>query len=360
MARENNPVEKINDVIERKGLIKVPVTESKDGLDSPYRRVAKFLLLIGVDEAAKILPFLPPEQTEKIIPEIASIRSVDSEEALVILAEFQSLREKAKNQGGVDTARTILEKAYGTEKADLLLKKAVPLQGEEPFVYMKELSKEQIYLLIKNESAAVKALVLSHISPKSAADIINNMGVEEKKETVLRLAKMGSIDQEVLHRVDQSMREKVRTLDAPKDDAIDGRGALADILKRMDINTEGTILSVLEDYDSDLTADLRKRLFTIDDFLLGEDAFIQKHLRTMKDIDIAYLIADKEESFREKILLNVSHGRGDLILEEEQLHKPMRKKDCDDITNIFLTAMRNGFENGDLIIRGRNEEIYVD
>ena len=43
--------------------------------DSIYRRVAKFLLLIGIDEAAKIIPHLSPEQTEKIIPEIASIRN---------------------------------------------------------------------------------------------------------------------------------------------------------------------------------------------------------------------------------------------------------------------------------------------
>ena len=55
MALNDNPVEKINDVIGRQGLIKVPVAESKNGNESSYRRVAKFLLLIGVDESAKIL-----------------------------------------------------------------------------------------------------------------------------------------------------------------------------------------------------------------------------------------------------------------------------------------------------------------
>ena len=38
------------------GLLKVPVEQTApDGTDSVYRRVAKFLLLIGEDEAAKIL-----------------------------------------------------------------------------------------------------------------------------------------------------------------------------------------------------------------------------------------------------------------------------------------------------------------
>ena len=44
------------------GLIKVPEQpREKDGKESIYRRVAKFLMLIGVDEAAKILPHLTEE-----------------------------------------------------------------------------------------------------------------------------------------------------------------------------------------------------------------------------------------------------------------------------------------------------------
>ena len=52
------------------GLLKVPVEKTaSDGSDSVYRRVAKFLLLIGEDEAAKILPHLSETLIEKIIPE---------------------------------------------------------------------------------------------------------------------------------------------------------------------------------------------------------------------------------------------------------------------------------------------------
>ncbi|MBE6361506.1 MAG: hypothetical protein E7059_08670, partial [Treponema bryantii] len=46
-------------------LYKVPKPEQKE--DSIYRRVAKFLIIIGEDEAAKVLPHLAEEQIEKII-----------------------------------------------------------------------------------------------------------------------------------------------------------------------------------------------------------------------------------------------------------------------------------------------------
>ena len=100
-------------------MIKVPQQEVKPGeKESIYRRVAKFLVIIGVDEAAKILPHLTEEQTEKIIPEIATIKSISPEEAEAVLEEFDSLVVKAREEGGLDTARTILTKAYGSEKAE--------------------------------------------------------------------------------------------------------------------------------------------------------------------------------------------------------------------------------------------------
>ena len=120
-----NDQNSLNDYMDRRGLIKVALSGSEGGKDSLYRRVAKFLLLIGVDEAAKILPHLTPEQTEKIIPEIASIRRVDPDEASVILAEFENLVQRARESGGVTTARSILEKAFGAERAGQMIKKTV-------------------------------------------------------------------------------------------------------------------------------------------------------------------------------------------------------------------------------------------
>ena len=95
--------------------------------DSASRRVAKFLLLIGVDEAAKVIALLPQELIDKIIPEIASVRSVDPEEAEHIIAEFSDLYEQAKEGGGVSTARTILEKAFGDTRAQEMMQKVFRL-----------------------------------------------------------------------------------------------------------------------------------------------------------------------------------------------------------------------------------------
>ena len=327
--------------------------------DSIYRRVAKFLLLIGIDEAAKIIPHLSPEQTEKIIPEIASIRSVDPDEATVILAEFENLVQRSREDGGVTTAKAILVKAFGQERAEQMLEKSVPFHKGKPFEYMQEMEGERVFFLLKEESSAVQALVLSQLKPKVAADVINKMELESKTEVVRRLATLKKIDPEVLRRVDQAMSEKVKTANTSKSDSIDGRGALADILKKMSPDSEKNILSMLSDTDPDLGIDLRQRLFTVDDVLNCDDRVMQEKLHQMTEVEIAYLIAGKSQDFRDKIFKNISKGRGDIVLEEENLHKPMLKKDCETVTAEFFSYLRRKWEAGELRIIGRDDEQYV-
>ena len=146
------------EVLKEQGLLKVPVQEpEEEGKESVYRRVAKFFLLIGEDEAAKILPHLTDKQIEKIIPELASIRSVSKEEATAILEEFQSLLDEAKKSGGVETAREMLTKAYGKERAEQMLQKSMIEPTPKPFEYLAGEETEKIQLLLKDENVGVKS-----------------------------------------------------------------------------------------------------------------------------------------------------------------------------------------------------------
>lgn len=350
---------KFSDAIPDNGFKKETQTELPKDKESVYRRVAKFLVMIGENEAAKILPHLSEEQIMKIVPEIASVRNVSKEEQSVILAEFNELLEKSRESGGMTTAREMLEKAYGSARAEEMLKKAVPFGTGKPFDYLADADNEKVYLLIKDESEGVQSIVLSHLEPKKAAKIINMMDDEKKKAVVMHLAHMKSISPEVIHRIDKSLHEKALSFSAEKSENIDGRNALAEILKHMSAGSEKNILNNLSDDDPNLGEDLRARLFTFDDVEKAEDRYIQEKLRDMADAEVVYLIAGKTDSFRNKILSNVSVNRKAQILSDEDLLKPLRKSDCDKVTNSFVSDLRRAYENGNLRIEGRNDDQYV-
>lgn len=340
------------------GLVKIPASSTEK--DSIYRRVAKFLVIVGIDEAAKILPHLTEEQTEKIIPEIASIQKITPEESASILEEFESLVEKAREEGGLETARNILTKAYGSEKAEDMLKKSVKYPDGKPFDYLSDANAERIKVLIDGESDAVKSLVLSQIEPKKAAKVINLMDVDDKKKIVLRLAKMKPVAPEILAEIDRSLHEKLLTQNTENSQNMDGRGVLAQILKRMNPSVENSIINTLSEQDPELGEDLRKRLFTEEDVIGSDDRFIQNYLHDMEDRDIAVLIYGKNDAFREKILSNVSKNRRRVILDEESMIHHLTKSDSEKMTSSFYSVLRRAWENGDLRVSGRDEgEVYV-
>lgn len=340
------------------GLVKIPASSTEK--DSIYRRVAKFLVIVGIDEAAKILPHLTEEQTEKIIPEIASIQKITPEESASILEEFESLVEKAREEGGLETARNILTKAYGSEKAEDMLKKSVKYPDGKPFDYLSDANAERIKVLIDGESDAVKSLVLSQIEPKKAAKVINLMDVDDKKKIVLRLAKMKPVAPEILAEIDRSLHEKLLTQNTENSQNMDGRGVLAQILKRMNPSVENSIINTLSEQDPELGEDLRKRLFTEEDVIGSDDRFIQNYLHDMEDRDIAVLIYGKNDAFREKILSNVSKNRRRVVLDEESMIHHLTKSDSEKMTSSFYSVLRRAWENGDLRVSGRDEgEVYV-
>ncbi len=358
----NHPVLKSAvEALENGGLIKVTSQKEKkkDEKESIVRRVAKFLVLVGTDEAAKILPHLSQDQTEKIVMEMAKIRYVSPDEAAEILKEFENLVEKSRESGGVETARSILEKAFGPEKASQLLDKAVPFKSGKPFDYLSEADSEKVSILLKDESVPVMAMVLSQLNPKVSAGVINGLDEELKKEVIVRLAKMQKIDASILQAVDKKMEEKFNKLNIEKSDFLDGRNTLAQILKRMSPEAEEKILNNLSETDAELGKDLRERLFTVEDIVNADDKFVQEILREMEDKDCALLIAGKDDGFRSKVLRNVSSNRAREILDCEHYNKPFLKSDVEKVTALFFSTLRRAWEDGKLFIKGRDEEIYV-
>ena len=357
---QNPELNAASDALVSGGLLKVPVSKKEaDGRDSVYRRVAKFLLIIGVDEAAKILPHLTEEQTEKIIPEIASIRSVSPEETRQILEEFETLLKNAREGGGIDTAREILKKAYGEKKAKELIDKSVPFPLEKPFEYLNDIDNERINLLLKEESVQVKALILSHLNPKKAASVINLMDSKEKSEVAFRLLKLEPVSPEVIKNLDEVLHKKVLLQNSQRTNSLDGKKILAEILKKMSFSTENSILSKISTEEPSLANDLRERLFTVDDVVSSDDRFVQEILMMYSNYEIACLVYKREEKFTKKIFQCISQGRVSQVQEELNINQTFLKSECDKIYSKFLNTLRNAFEEGKLFIKNRTDDVYI-
>jgi flagellar motor switch protein FliG len=375
--QKNPPVQKKNEGLvktirtpPRKETLRVPrpgsvLPADEGGEDSKYRRVAKFLILVGGDQAAGILAELENEQVEAISREIASIRGISAGEGEAILAEFRSLFSMPYSfsgaaSGGVETARRILYAALGPEKGESLLNKAVPDSKENIFDFLEEFTPEQLLVLLKDEAPSTAALILSRVSSRLSAGTVNKLSAERKPEIVRRIAHQGEVAPEVLERVAAAVKEKARHIGGTgaKELKIDGMQALAAILKQGDYSFGDRIISELETNSPGVGRDLKERLYTLDDVVNMIDRPLQEKLKTMSDQEIAVLLKGRGIEFREKILSCVSAGRRALIREEGEILGAVPRRDCDEAASAFLGWFRLSREKGEIILSS-DEDVFV-
>ncbi|GHV57258.1 flagellar motor switch protein FliG [Spirochaetia bacterium] len=346
--------------VPNQGLGKIPATikrESGDGdEDSKYRRVAKFLILIGGDEASRILSHLESDQVEEISREIASIRGITAEEGEAILEEFKSLLASSyaysgSTAGGVEAARRLLYAAFGPEKGEAILNKSVSDSRENPFGFLEDFSGDQVVLLLKEEAPATAALILSRLPPKFSATVLARTTGDRKLDIVRRIARMDQVAPEVIEQVASALMEKARHIGAVGEAVdMDGMSALAEILKAGDYSFGDRLLNELEDEDPALSRGLKERLYTLDDVLNAENKPLQEKLRAMSDQDIALLLKGKAPAFAEKLLSNVSAQRRGLIHEEGEIMGAVPRRDVDEASHNFLAWFRLNREKGNILL----------
>lgn len=322
--------------------------------------IARYLLALGQDEAARILSHLAPEEVEGLAREIAAIEHITAAEARETLERFQGLvKEGVAARGGVDTARTMLQAAFGDSRAERILAQAMPSTQEAPFAFLKDEDPERLVQLLRSEAPGVKAIVLAHLEPVRSAAILGKLDQKEQKDLVIRLSRMQKVEKEVLDRIEQGLRDKLASLGTVADQQVDGTSSLAAIMRHLDPDLEQRLLESLEDEVPGVAEDIRERLFTVDTILLIEDRDLQRVLNDLENHEIALFLKGKGDALRKKLLVNVSTNRAQLILDEYTRLGPQRKADVDTASRDLILRLRRLEQEGSLRVR-RKEDEFVE
>ncbi|HRZ63663.1 MAG TPA: flagellar motor switch protein FliG [Spirochaetia bacterium] len=328
----------------------------KTGTDSGLAKAAKFLLLLGTEEAAKVVSHLGPEEVEAVSREILKVRSIDAIEANEVLAEFGWL-VKTKGwtiEGGPETAEKMLAAAFGPERARALLRKAAP-EALRPFRFLNDFEPKDLQIILKDESPQVLAVILPYLEPKRASGLLERLPEELRIELVKRVARLEKVSPEVLRQVEEGLKERIRRIGTMSGEELDGKAALAGILRHVDPRLEARVLEALEEESPELSRNVRERLFTLEDVLRVPDRYLQEALRDFQERDVALVLKGRDDEFKEKLLRNVSSNRRSLIVDEYSLLGAVRREDADEAARELLSYLKRAWEDGDLALEGEDD-----
>ena len=321
-------------------------------------KVAHFLMLVGKEQAATILKHLSEEEVELIARTIATTPRLDPEESRRILEEFGggAALLRVPQKGGPDFAERLLQQSFGEQEGGRLFRRIVPDTRGRYFQFLSDLDAAQMRILLKGESVPVVSLVLAKVKPLQAARVLGHLETEMRTRVVRWIARMSRVDHEVVLRVEETLREKIRTQGKVVSDDIDGRAALAAILRTMNFSGEADILRSLQEEDPELYAQIKDQLFTSDSLVYIDDADLQRVLRDFDNHQIALFLKGKTDEIRSRILMNVSERRRALIADDYRDLGAVRKADVAEAEEAFLGHLRRLEEEGKLIVRRPDEE----
>jgi flagellar motor switch protein FliG len=181
------------------------------------------------------------------------------------------------------------------------------------------------------------------------------MPEEERVDLVKRVAKLEKVNPEVLRQVEDGLRERIRKVGTVSHEEIDGKAALAGILKHVDPRMEERVLDALTEENPELSKNVRDRLFTLEDVLRVPDKAMQKALRDFLDRDIALVLKGRDEAFKAKLLSCVSSNRRAMILDEYSILGPVRREDAAEAGREFLGYLKRAWEDGDIALEGDDD-----
>lgn len=326
------------------------------------QKAAILMIALGPERSASIFKHLKEDEVEELTLEIANTRSITPQLKESVVNEFYQvcLAQQYIAEGGINYAKELLEKSFGSEKAmDVIGKLTASLQVK-PFEFVRKADATQLLNFIQDEHPQTIALILSYLAPGQAAIIVSALPPDRQADVTKRIAVMDRTSPDVIKEVEKVLESKLSSLVNQDYTIIGGVDAVVEILNTVDRGTEKHIMETLEIEEPELADEIRKKMFVFEDILLLDDRAIQRVLRDVDNSDLAIALKGSNEEVQNAIFNNLSKRLAVMIKEDMEFMGPVRMKDVEEAQQKIVNIIRKLEDAAEIVIsRGGGDEIIV-
>jgi len=221
------------------------------------------------------------------------------------------------------------------------------------------LSADRLFELIKDEHPQTVAVILIHVKPEVASDVLANLSDEMKADVGFRIATLDKVGMGMVEEVSKIFDEALEDSKDSVSAATGGPGLTAEILNLMDGMSSQVILEAIEDDDVDLAAAIKQKMFTFEDVVLIDNQGLQKVLRKVESRELAIALKAASNDVKEKIFSNMSERAAEMLKEELEILGAVRMKDVEDAQYLITRTIQEMADQGEIVIAGRGGEQLI-
>jgi flagellar motor switch protein FliG len=319
-----------------------------------HQRVAALLLGLEEDVRAAIIAKLKPDVVEVVAaamleldPKLTELGVVEElkDDLAVALHGHKSVRPCARGD-----LHEFLAKGLGRARGDAVMEDILRRRREQaPFHALEEHDPFELGRVLREESAAVCALVMAHLAPGTSAQVLRVFDQEAAIEVVKRMATIESPSLAVLQGVADHLAEALAA--APPTVGAQDPGerlrAVADLLNQSTPEMEKGVIESLTNEDAEMAQELREYMFTWEDIATIDTRTMQKILGTVDTKTLSVALKGCSSEVEDNILGNLSARVREMVAEERELVGALPLSEVKGARNDIMKNIRAMIEAGE-------------
>jgi flagellar motor switch protein FliG len=328
---------------------------------SSEQKAATVIVSLGVEKASQIYKYLSEEDLEKLTIEVAKLGRLEPEETEEVLDEFYKLcmTQKVVTDGGMEYARTVLEKAFDEETAKSLLEKVAKQLKTRAFAFIRKSDTKNLFTILQHERPQTIALVLSYLDSGQAASIIEELPEAKRLKVVEAIARMDSASPEAIKIIEKEVEKKFASVLTTDYAQIGGIDYIAEVMNNMDRGNEKFIFDGLSKKDAALADEIRKKMFVFEDITSMDNRSIQRFVRDCDTKDLVYALKGSNSDVANLIFANMSSRMAETIKSELEITTNVRLKDVEEAQQRIVNIIRKLEEAGELIVMKGGKDEFI-
>ena len=322
------------------------------------QKVAIFLMQLGEDTTSRVFSNLDVDLITQISTELAQLKNIEQPISAVVLEEFNTLLRTNQYilHGGLDYAKEVLFKTFGSDTANSILAKLTKDLGDaQSFKFLSKVKPEQLADFIVTEHPQTVALILAHMSPVSAAETLSYFEDELKADVTIRMANLGDISPSIIKKVSAVLESKLESLTTYKVE-VGGPRAVAEMLNKLGQKATKSTIELLEKADSELASSIKELMFTFEDIDKLDAPAIRELLKVLDQAQLMVALKGSSDQLKEKFMENMSQRAAEAFNEEMQFVGAVKVKDVEEAQRAIVEEVGKLAEKG-LVQMGDADEV---
>ena len=326
------------------------------------QKAAIVCMALGSVHAAKVTAELQPEEAEIVALEMAQLGGVPSVVVDTVLSEWleQTLAIDSLASGGVDFAREVLEKAFGTSKAaEILARIRGQLDETDRFKRLKRADPQQLSTTLRGEHPQTIALVLAHLEPGQVAGILRELDPRLGGDVMLRIARMEKVAPEMISLIERAIGNEADMAFSQGMRAVGGPAAVAAVLNLVSSTLEKEVLDLVAEKDSDLSDQIKNLMFVFEDLVTLDDKSLSRLMREIEVKQLALALKAASPELKAKILGTMSQRAVQGLKEEIEFLGPVKMRDVEASQADIVGKVRVLEESGEIVLSTGTDDVII-